>query len=233
MPQQQDILVIGHRGAMGYETENTIASIQKALSMQVDAIEIDVYKIKSGELVVFHDDTLERLSDATGNIEDYTWDELQKIVLTGGHHIPKLSEVLDTIDKQVRLNIELKGSNTATDTYAMVSHYIATKGWKLTDFLISSFKWEELDTMRKLSADMPIAVLTFKNPLGAIDKATELHAEAINPNYKKLNKQLVTEIHAKGFKVFPYTVNESSDITLMKTYGVDGIFTNYPDRVNP
>src|SRR6056297_2311342 len=81
-------LVIGHRGAMGHETENTLASVQKAMDMGVDMIEIDVFQIKSGEIVVFHDNTVDRLTNGKGGIEGYTLSELKNLKLEGGHSIP-------------------------------------------------------------------------------------------------------------------------------------------------
>lgn len=225
-------LIIGHRGAMGHETENTLASIQKALDLGVDAIEIDVFKIKSGEIVVFHDDTVNRLSDGSGKIEDYTLSEVNKITLEGGHKIPQLQDVLDLIDARVRLNIELKGSNTADDVNRIVNRYSKEKGWSPNDFIISSFKWDELKVMRALNKDIPIAVLTADDPLGSIAIGNELKAEAINPNFKKLTPENRMKIKKAGFKIYVWTVNEPQDITAMKRMDVDGIFTNFPERVN-
>ena len=134
---------IGHRGAMGHETQNTVASIKKAMEIGVDMIEIDVFVIKSGEVVVFHDELLDSLTNATGKIEDFTMDELKKVVVNGNHHIPTLEEIIETIDKKVPLNIELKGKNTAISTNQIVKKYLK-KEWKKKDFVISSFLWEEL-----------------------------------------------------------------------------------------
>ncbi|CAN0604814.1 unnamed protein product [Ectocarpus sp. 12 AP-2014] len=110
---KKEPLVIGHRGAMGHETENTLPSIQKALDLGVDMIEIDVFKIKSGEVVVFHDDKLDRITNAPGNIEDYYIVDLMQVIVDGGHKIPMLQDVLKLIDNKVALNIELKGAGTA------------------------------------------------------------------------------------------------------------------------
>ena len=77
-------LVIGHRGAMGHETENTLASIQKALDLGVDAIEIDVFQITSGETVVFHDERVDRLTNGAGRIEEYNLSDMKKLRLDGG-----------------------------------------------------------------------------------------------------------------------------------------------------
>ena len=147
-------LNIGHRGAMGHETENTIASVKKALELGVDMIEIDVFLIKSGELVVFHHEILDSLTDTSGRIEEFTLEELQKVVVKGNHQIPTLDEVIETVDKLVLLNIELKGKNTAEPTLKLLQKYYQ-KDWKKDDFVISSFLWDELTTVRKLDSEMP------------------------------------------------------------------------------
>ena len=82
--------VIGHRGARGHVAENTLPSIQKAIDLGVDAIEIDIFRCASGELVVFHDKTLEKLTDADGYIEQYTLDSLRLVNVLGGYQIPTL-----------------------------------------------------------------------------------------------------------------------------------------------
>ncbi|MDX1363258.1 glycerophosphodiester phosphodiesterase [Arenibacter latericius] len=224
-------LVIGHRGAMGHETENTLASIQKALDLEVDMIEIDVFKIRSGEIVVFHDGNVEKLTDGTGKIEGYNYNELQELTLEGNHKIPTLQEVINLIDKKAHLNIELKGANTADRVNFIINYYVKEKGWPLDKFLISSFKWEELKRMRALNPQIGIAILTDKDPLQAISIAEDLKAIAINPYYKTLTLENVDKIQKAGFKVYPYTINEKEDIKSMKQMGVDGIITNYPERI--
>jgi len=226
-----ETLVIGHRGAMGHDTENTLASIQKAMDLGVDMIEIDVFNVKSGQTVVFHDETLERLTNAGGNIEDWTYFELRKVIVNGGHKIPTLQEVLKLIDHKVKLNIELKGAGTTTRVNFITDYYIKERGWKLEDFLISSFKWDELEAMRAINPDIPIAVLTEKDPVEAIPMAKKLNAVAINPYFKNLNAENNSKIKEAGFKIYTWTVNDPQDIIAMKRLGVDGIITNYPERV--
>lgn len=231
--KQDEILVIGHRGAMGHETENTLASVQKALDMGVDMIEIDVFKIKSGEIMVFHDDEVDRLTDGKGNIEDYDFEGLRKLTVQGGHQIPTLQEVLDVIQSKVILNIELKGANTATPVKQIVHEYCSTRGWSLNDFVISSFRWDELKTMRMIDLEMPIAILCGKESFEeAISIGKEINAVAINPNYKRLTVQNVGLMKKEGFKIYPWTVNEPEDIAKMKSFMVDGIITNYPERIH-
>ncbi|KAB5489378.1 MULTISPECIES: glycerophosphodiester phosphodiesterase [Flagellimonas] len=225
-------LVIGHRGAMGHETENTLVSIQKAMDLGVDMIEIDVFKIRSGEIVVFHDDKVDRLADGTGDIEEYNMVDLKQLTLEGGHKIPELQNVLEVINNQVALNIELKGAGTADRVNFIINDHINNKGWFSENFIISSFKWNELRAMRNLNEDIQIAVLTEEDPLEAIQVAKELDAVAINPNFKTLTQENVDKMHAEGLKVYTWTVNESQDIQQMKAFGVDGIITNYPERAH-
>ena len=221
---------IGHRGAMGHETENTIASVKKALELGVDMIEIDVFVLKTGEVVVFHDETLDNLTNHKGNIEEYSFTELQKVKVKGNHSIPTLADVITIIDKKVPLNIELKGKNTAQPTQKIV-HSFYKKGWSKKDFVISSFLWEELKIYRKLDHKIPIAILTEENPIDAISIGFDVKAFAINPWYKTLTKQNVEYLHKSGFKINTYTVNEPEDINKVIELGVDGIFCNFPERL--
>jgi glycerophosphoryl diester phosphodiesterase len=224
-------LNIGHRGAMGHETENTLASIQKALDLNVDMIEIDVFKISSGEIVVFHDEEIDRLTNGRGAIESLNLNAIKNLSVKGNHKIPLLIEVLDVVDHKVPVNIELKGPGTSEGVLEIINSYIENRGWSLNDFLISSFNWEELKDMRTINKDIEIAVLTEANPLDAIDIAEELDAVAINPNYMSLTKGNVSKIRNHGFKIYTWTVNDAEQISKMKSLGVDGIFTNYPERV--
>lgn len=225
-------LVIGHRGAMGHETENTLASIQKALDLGVDGIEIDVFRVATGEIAVFHDETVDRLTNGDGKIEEYGMFALKQLVLDGGHQIPQLQEVLRLIDNKVLLNIELKGAGTADQVNFIMNYYIKDRGWSPENFLISSFNWDELKEMRRINPDVAIAVLTGDDPLEAIPVAKALKAEAINPNFKKLNLEVANKIREAGFKIYTWTVNEPNDINMAKRWAVDGIITNYPERVN-
>lgn len=219
-------LIIGHRGAMGYETENTLLSFQKALDLFVDMIEIDVYVIKTGEVVVFHDKTLKRLASSLENIEDLTLEEVKNINLIGNHQIPTLVEVIEFINKRVPINIELKGNKTALATQKIIEKY------QNHHFLISSFNWDELTAFRKLNAKIPIAVLSEQNHLNAIHIAKKLKAIAINPWFFTLTKHEVEEIQSNGLQVYTYTVNEITDIKEAIYFGVDGMFCNYPDRIH-
>ncbi|MBB1151202.1 MULTISPECIES: glycerophosphodiester phosphodiesterase family protein [unclassified Myroides] len=228
--QESKTLRIGHRGAMGHITENTVESVNKAIDLQCDMIEIDVYKIKSGELVVFHDETLDRVSNAKGRIESYTLEELEYVVVGGKYKIPTLEEVIDAIGRKSVLNIELKGSNTAVDTHRII-HNFMERGWSYDDFILSSFKWEELKIAHDLDPLLPLAVLTEKKPEDAIEFALSIQAKAINPYHKMLNTENTALIKKEKLKIYPWTVNDTKDIERMKKLKVDGIITNFPERI--
>ena len=229
--QSDKPLIIGHRGAMGYETENTLASVEKAIELGVDMIEIDVFQISSGEIVVFHDERVDRLSNSVGNIKEYNIFDLKKLILDGGHRIPMLQDVLKQINGRVALNIELKDTKIADNIHQIVKGYSAKPEWSESQFIVSSFNWEELRKYREYSPKGRIAVLTEGDPLEAIEVARELNAEAINPHYSQVNAGNVAKLHEAGFKVYTYTVNDPDEFQRLKAAGVDGVFSDYPDRM--
>ncbi|MBA22030.1 MAG: glycerophosphodiester phosphodiesterase [Flavobacteriales bacterium] len=225
------ILTIGHRGAKGHVAENTIASIQKAMDLNVDAIEIDIFKCATGELVVFHDQTLEKLTDGKGFIEQMSLDSIKQFRVLGKEPIPTLNEVMDLIDGRVQLNIELKGAQTAELTSKLINTYFEKANWDSKDVFISSFNWDELELFYKVNKEVAIAVLTEDDPLDAIPVAKTLDAFAINPDYQTLSPQNIKKIHKAGLKIYPWTVNEPENIARMVEFGVDGIITDFPERV--
>ena len=228
---QESILNIGHRGAKGHIAENTIASIHKAIELGADGIEIDVFLCKSGEIVLFHDKTLEKLTNGDGNIEDNNLEELRKLkVLNSPYSIPTLEEVLKSIDKDVFLNIELKGRNTAEGSFNLIKKYVERNKIEFNNILFSSFDWEELKDLRALSNEVKLALITGDDPLLAIDSALQLKAVAINPNYKDLNEHNISKIISKGLKIYTWTVNRKQDIEKLKALNVNGIITDFPDR---
>lgn len=228
---QETILNIGHRGAMGHEPENTLASIKKAIDLGADGFEIDVFKCLSGEIVLFHDKHLDKLTNGEGLVENKSLTDLKKLSVLGTENkIPTLEEVLNIINKQIFLNIELKGKNTAKASLELVEKFINQKKISSQNILFSSFNWNELEKLRELNSDVKIALITENDPLLAIETAKKLKAFAINPNYKDLNKKNIKIIHNNDFKIYTWTVNNKRDISKMKSLKVDGIITDFPDR---
>ncbi len=225
------LLRIGHRGAMGHEPENTIRSFKKALALGVDAIELDVYVCKTGELIVIHDDKVDRTTNGKGYTEEKTFEELRALDAGKGELIPTLEEALDVIDKSVIVNIELKGKNTALATCEVIRKYIDMKGWSDTDFMVSSFDHHELNKFKQLYPEISIGALVDGIPLSYSDCAVELNAHSINLCLDFINEDFVNHAHKNGLKVYVWTVNDHDDIAKMKALNVDGVFCNFPERL--
>lgn len=224
------ILNIGHRGAKGHVVENTLESIKKALEIGVDGVEIDVHLCASGELVVFHDFTLDRMTNGSGEITKHSLSELKSLKVKGKFTIPTLQEVLDVIDKRCFLNIELKGKNTALKACRTIQYNIEASGWVYKDFIVSSFQHSELNTVFKIDKNIPLGVLTKASVSEAVMFAKTIQAVAVHPNYDLITKENVHKAQLDGLKVIAWTVNEKETIQRLKSYGVNGIITDFPDR---
>ena len=226
-------LVIGHRGAMGYETENTLASIQKALDIKVDGIEIDVFKCKSGEIVVFHDEELDRLTDGKGSIEDKTFDELQQLTVEGDHKIPLLKDVLNLVNGHCMVNIELKGVNTANAVSKIVNMYMEFDMFAEEDIIISSFNWDELEAFHKKNKNVHIGVLTDEkqDPMEALPLAKKLKAKNIHVEASTLTEVIVKNIKKRGYKIFVWFEKEPKSFKKIIDLKVHGIIADRPDKV--
>lgn len=224
-------LKIGHRGACGHEPENTITSFKKALELNVDVIEFDVYTLKDGHTVVLHDDTLERTTNGTGKIMDKTFEEIRKLDAGKGEKIPTLEEVLDVIDRKVLVDIELKGEKTAKPTLEIIEKYIKEKNWSYEDFLISSFNIRELKDLRNINKNIKVGILISKDPDNYYELAKELNAQFLGLDKELVNKEFIEKAHEKGLKVFSWTDNKIEEINKFKEFGIDGICSNYPDKL--
>jgi glycerophosphoryl diester phosphodiesterase len=223
------MLCIGHRGAMGHEPENTLLSIQKALSLGVDWIEIDVHNVDN-YLVVIHDRRLERTTNGTGKIGDRDFNYLRSLDAGKGQQIPTLQEVFDTVNRQAVINIELKGFKTGKLVADLIKEYIE-RGWSYQDFVVSSFNHYELNLVRQTCQQIQIGILIYGLPLNYINIAKKLQAVAVISALDFVSKKLVKTAHQNNLKILVYTVNEPDDIEVMQQLNVDGLFTNYPERV--
>jgi len=225
------MLKIGHRGAKGHAPENTLISFQKAIELGVDGIELDVHLTSDLQLICIHDDTLDRTTYATGLINSFTLSELKAVQIENLYEIPTLEEVLDLIDKKIFINIELKGKNTAKPVAAIIEQFITKKNWTYNHFIVSSFDWNALQEVRSLNSNIAIGVLTQTDLALAIGFADFIKAKSIHPYFHLLTHENSALMQEKGFHVFPWTVNEQVDIQKIKSFQVDGIITDFPDRI--
>ena len=222
---------IGHRGAKGYVTENTLESFQKAIDLGVDCIELDVHKCKSGELIVFHDFTLERLTNGKGEVAKHTLEELKKLKITDRFQIPTLIETLNFIGRRCSINIELKGHDTAQSAFNTIEKYVQEKNWNYNNFIVSSFQYEELANFSQLNTKIPLAILTQASVEQAIDWAKEFKATYIHPHFSLLTVDNCNFAKENGLKINTWTVNDKIDIEHVKRFVIEGIISDFPDRI--
>ncbi len=218
------MLKIGHRGAPRRATENTITSFRLALKMGADGIELDIHQCKSGELVVFHDVGMDRLTQGKGLVRDLTLAQMRAFPLTGGGVIPTLEEVLEALGKDIYYFIELKPAEAAVPAVKCIEDYGA-RGWKHL-FLIS-FQHEALKLAPALAAGASFDELAE----GDVESAKAMGACMVLPAHAPLTRAQVEVAHRLGLQVVVWTVNEPADIARMKAIGVDGIISDYPERL--
>ena len=224
-------LIIGHRGAKGHVAENTIPSVKHAIDLGANGVEIDVFRCKSGEIVVFHDDNLNKIFDVNLCIEDLDLITIKSFRIQKKYFIPTLEEILSLQLGDLLLNIELKGKGTAIPTIEILKRYFKKDLLNEKNILVSSFDWDELLILRSKSQKIPVGVLIDGNPLLATKFAGKVNALSINSNYKFLNKKNADLIKSMGYKLYPYTVNDEYEMKKLISIGVDGIITDYPDKL--
>lgn len=224
------MLLIGHRGAPDYEPENTLRSFERAIAMGVDMLEFDVFILPSGELMVFHDRTLDRTTNGSGLLVHHSFRELRKLDAGLGEKIPTLQEVLDLVDHRVPVVIEIKNAGAAGVVASVVEYYVQHKGWQYDQFIISSFDHRQLYEIKsKHLPHIKVVAPTAVIPIDGAAFAETLKAFAVTPDVEAVDQSFVNDTHRRGLEMFVYTIKTYEDTLLMHHWGVDGIFTNAPD----
>ena len=223
------LLCIGHRGAMGHAPENTLASFQKALELGAPCVELDVYYV-DGKLMVFHDNRLERTTDGSGYLLDQNFDYLRSLDAGNGEKIPTLREVFEAIDLRAGVNIELKGPDTARPVVRFISA-LRKHSWNDDLILVSSFNHRELAEVRRIDSRIRLGPMIVGLPVDDAAFAAVLGAYSVHLSLEFVDRRFVDNAHSLGLQVFVFTVNHPDDICKMEELGVDGVFTNYPERV--
>lgn len=247
------VLVIAHRGGCGLAPENTIPAIRNAVEMGVDVIEMDVQLTKDGALVVIHDSTVNRVTNAAGTVRSYTLAELKR--LDAGYNwtsdgenthpyrgqgitIPTLSEVFDTFP-DVRKSIEIKQPDTAA---AIALCELIAECDQTDRVLVASVYGEAMDHFRRICPDVATSaskseatlffVLSmFRMGLVYSPSAVALQVPEYSDEMHIVTRGFIDAAHDRNMEVHVWTVNKIADMRRMIDAGVDGIITDYPDRL--
>jgi glycerophosphoryl diester phosphodiesterase len=221
--------IIAHRGASGVAPENTLKAIRLALTLGAQAIEIDVQRA-DGELWVFHDRRLERCTNGGGVLTAQSRAYLAGLDAGEGEPIPTLWQVMEAIAGKAELHIELKGAQTADEVARLTRRAEAELGFTPAHWVVSSFHHPELARFAALRPEIRLGALTSTIPLTLAKFAAELGAWSLNCDLDFVDEALVMDAHRRGLKVLVYTVDQPADLAALAAMGVDGIFTNRPDR---
>lgn len=242
---------IAHRGGSHLAPENTLAAFRNALNWPIDAIELDVHMSRDGHVVVFHDSSVERLTDGEGNILDLDFAHLRSLNAAAHfpgswpepQQIPTLREVLEIAKGRVQVHIEMKLSNR-DGVHGRYPHLAETvvdeirAAGMLNQVLIISFDWGILPLMKSLEPALQTGMLISHETWNSqaspsfdrlIEQALLLECHWININHKLFTADMVTMAHERSLKLGLWTVNTLSELRRFAFAGVDSLTTDRPD----
>lgn len=241
------MLIIGHRGASGHAPEHTFASYDRAMEIGVDYLEQDLQMTHDGVLVVMHDPTLDRTTSCTGAVIEKDLDEIRQCdagswfdARFAGERIPTLREVFERYGQQANYYIETKNPDEAPGMeealVALINEFDLRKGAvERRQVLIQSFSRASLLKIKSLDPELPLIQLVGKESDSATIRSwlPEIHTYAVGvgPSRVSVDAALVDAVHATALHIHPYTVNEEAEMQRMIELGVDGMFTDFPDRL--
>lgn len=221
------VLRIGHRGAAGHAPENTLAAIWKARSFHADFVEVDLRETSDGHLVLLHDETVDRTTNKSGNLAEMSLEQVQRLDAGNWQRIPTLEEALDISGQSIGVILELKVEGISNEACAIVKRVGFSNALIYASFLIA-----ELHRVRQADPAAQIMVLHDRPlPQDPIADVVALNASYVGLHYSTVTPALLQTYHDLRRHVFVYTVNESTDIRRMREMGVDGIVSDFPDRI--
>ena len=217
--------LIAHRGFAATAPENTVAAVQSAAEY-ADAVEFDVRRCGSGELVVIHDETVDRVTESVGTVADLDLAELQTMTVLGsGERIPTLTAMLAALPSGVEVNLELKTRGIATDVLDAIDgidNRVVT-----TSFLLS-----ELQRIRNLDREQPTGLLVSRRLDTPVTTAVELDCDVIGANYWRcLTTGLVSRATAVGLEIHAWSIERPVTATALGLCGVDCVSADRPIAV--
>jgi glycerophosphoryl diester phosphodiesterase len=218
------IYVVGHRGAAGVEPENTIRGFRYALELGVDYVECDVHLTKDNQLIVMHDETVDRTTNGTGAIRNLTFAEIRSLDAGKGERVPTLTEVLEVVKDKAILLIELKGEGVEENAVQTVKEKQMDK-----QVIFTSFHLDRIRQVKNLASSLKVGAIFGKLPSDSCQQALRAGASGIGVHYRNLRQELVEEAHRHGLDVRAWNPDTVPEMQAMIDLGVDGVSSNRPD----
>ena len=222
-----------HRGASEYAPENTLSSFYLGLLQGANGIETDVQRTKDGVLVLFHDDTIDRVTDGNGSLSDYTFDELKKLKIYGNSttsfydRIVTLKEFLEKFAfYDIHFAIELKGEGVEEETLSMVKEYGILEKTTFT-----SFNFDYIKKIKELDKNARIGWLTQNPDEKEIQELLNISGEEMAPQAEYITDDMVKKLRSRGLGIRAWGVFNVALMKKMCALNVDGMTVNFPDRL--
>jgi glycerophosphoryl diester phosphodiesterase len=231
-------MVIAHRGAAGEAPENTLASFQLGLEQGAGGIELDVHLSKNGDIIVMHDETLDRTTDGTGSIIETETSDIKRLDAGSwfgekykGEKVPLLEEVFELVPRSILINVEIKNSYNGKMETKLAEFLRMHK--RLENVVISSFNHKCLRRLKEQEPKAKVGLLYAANLDDHTGYAQQLGMDvySLHPHFHLIDKEDVQKATLTGLHVYPYTVNKIEDYRTMIEFGVSGIITDYPARL--
>lgn len=221
------IKVIGHRGSAGTALENTLRSFEAALAVGVDMVEADIQKTKDGHFVVFHDNIIDRITNGTGFLENFTLDELKKFKLKDKSKILQLKDLcLFCKANEVPLFAESKSESIAIELYKFISNFL-----KNDQYIIGSFFHKQIYDLKKKFPASQVGIIFESYPINIAKYIKQVNADYVSIGFESATDSLVTEIKSTKKQLLFWTVDVDIEIKKAIAYEPFGIISNYPGRV--
>jgi glycerophosphoryl diester phosphodiesterase len=220
--------IIGHRGVAGEGLENTLHSIAAAIAQGADMVEVDVVVLPTGEVVLMHDNKVDRTTNGQGLITSIPFEQLRQLDAGNGQRIPTLQEVIEHIDGRIPLNIEIKSVSAARLVADILRHYIR-QGWNPNHFLVSSFNHRELHIFKSLLPSVSVCALIYSVPLDYAAYAGPLGADIVAPAVDLITQEFVDDAHSRGLEIYAWVWQPVYDEEIIHLYDmrVDGFYADF------
>lgn len=228
------ILKIAHRGGAGYAPENTFAAFDHALKLGVDILECDTRLCQTGELILMHDKDVERTTNGEGKVWRFSLKKIKELDAGSGQEIPTLAEFFERYKNTVPLMVDIKSPTAAPQILRLIKFHNMHQQVCLTSTyhgLLSTLRLLDQKVELHISFDVYNYLKYFFIKNTFVIAAKLINASTINIYHKFATKKLIEKAHKYGLKINAYPPNSLSDFKRLKEEGIDGIITNYPDKI--
>ncbi|UQZ36865.1 glycerophosphodiester phosphodiesterase [Paenibacillus sp. PK3_47] len=243
------VYTVAHRGASGYAPENTMPAFELAIEMNADSIELDIHLTKDGVPVVIHDETVNRTTNGKGYIKNLTLEQIKQLDAGSwfneaypmfaresyeGLAIPTLDEVFDTFGKDTNYIVEIKEPAPNSNIEVLLNEAVEKYGLE-HEVAVHSFSASSLRKLHSINPEITLYQLVWNDYAAsrvseAYLRSVKTYAAGISPNFQGINAAYVAQVKNFGLKLMPYTVNYQVNMDKAYMWGVDGVYTNFPDR---